>query len=114
MDLTREKTAVTRALAALDQGLQDFVNALAHSDAVYFLEGRGTLRRACEAYGTIDYGMEDEVNSSVVCCGAIGVSGEILKKANAVNALKAEFKLVCASLANRRIRNKSRRKLRLH
>ena len=95
---------MTRALAALDHGLQDLVNALAHSDAVCFLEGRGGLRRACEAYATIDYGMEDEVNSSVVCCGAIGVSGEILKKARAVNALKAEFKRVCAGLANRRIR----------
>ena len=45
--------------------------------------------------------MQDEVNSSVVCCGAIAVSGEILKKAKAVNALKADFKRVCAGLANR-------------
>ena len=104
MDLTHEKTAVTRTLAALDHGLQDLVNALAHSDALCVLEDRGGLRRACEAYATIDYGMEDQVNSSVVCCGAIAVSGDILKKAKAVNGLKAEFKRVCAGLANRRIR----------
>ena len=92
--------AVTRALAALDHGLQDLVKAPAHSDALCFLESRGGLRRACEAYDTIDYGMQDEVNSSVVRCGAIAVSGEILKKAKAVNALNADFKRVCG-LANR-------------
>ena len=55
-------------------------------------------------YSTIDYAMEDIVGSSVVCLGVIGVSAEVLKRAEAVNAAKSAFKQICIPLQHIRTR----------
>jgi hypothetical protein len=62
------------------------------------------VRKICAAYSTIDYGMQDEVNESLVCLGIIGVNTDTLKKAAAVNAAKTKFKDACTPLQGIRIR----------
>jgi hypothetical protein len=107
MDLSRHRAQVARALEALETSIEDLVNALAHSGALACIEGASEadpLRRACQAYSAINYRMEDEVGASVVCLGALGTNAEMLKRAAAVNTLKAEFKGLCAPLYRVRIR----------
>lgn len=106
MQISPHLPDVARTLEALDRGLLSFVNALAHSDAVCVLErpAQGAIRVACEAYSTIHYGMEDKMNTSVVCPGAIGVSTDLLKLAQSVNDLKADFKAVCTRLSQVKVR----------
>jgi hypothetical protein len=48
--------------------------------------------------------MEDKMNTSVVCPGAIGVSTDLLKLGQSVNELKADFKAVCTRLSQVRVR----------
>ena len=107
MELTQLRAQVATTLKALEASIDELVNALAHSGAIVLLEDASDsdpLRRACEAYAAIDYRMDDEVGSSVVCLGAISANAQILKRALAVNALKAEFKALCAPLYQVRIR----------
>jgi hypothetical protein len=84
------------------------VAALAHGVVSLELEPsserRSAIRRACEAYSAIDYGMEDAAGESVTCIGVIGVGSEILRLAGAVNVAKADLKRVCAPLQGIRIR----------
>lgn len=47
---------------------------------------------------TIDYRMQDEVGTSVVCLGVLGVNAEILRRARAVNISTAEFPAICTPL----------------
>ena len=101
MDLSSQRQQVARSLSALETGIAGLVTALAHSAVAANLEAaddRTSIRRACEAYSAIDYRMDDEVGTSVVCLGVLGVSTEVLRRAEAVNAIKAEFKAICAPL----------------
>src|SRR5665213_1255657 len=107
MDLSSQRQQVARSLSTLETGIAGLVNALAHGAVAANLEaadGCTPIRRACEAYSAIDYRMDDEVGTSVVCLGVLGVSGEILRQAAAVNALKAAFKTICAPLRGIQIR----------
>jgi hypothetical protein len=107
MDIELHRQKVARALSALETGLAGLTNALAHGavDVDLQLPGNRTaLERACDAYTAIDYQMEDEVGASVVCLGVLGVSTETLRRAAAVNVLKAEFKTICAPLHGIQIR----------
>jgi hypothetical protein len=107
MDLELARKDVAHALAALEASIVGLTNVLAHSNSEVQLDspdGRGAIRRVCTAYSSIDYEMEDEVGSSVVCLGVVGVNTDILRRAAAVNDLKAKLKAVCAPLHGIQVR----------
>jgi len=108
MDLTLHRQQVARALNLLEAAIQRLIDALAHRPAWVSAEGthneRNAIREICAAYSTIDYGMEDEVGSSIVCLGVAGVSADVLKRAGAVNAAKATFRAICTPLKQIRTR----------
>src|SRR5690606_8123493 len=100
IDLHTHKRDVARALGALDEALERFVDALAHEPIWIAIDGattkREARRRACEACASIRYGMEDDPNQSPVCMGVIGASADLIARAQRVNDRKAELKAVCA------------------
>jgi hypothetical protein len=108
MKFDAERGQVSRALKVLEDSLVRLVDALAHRPAQVQIENasteRAAIRSVCNAYQAIEYSMTDEVGESVTCLGVVGVSSEVLKRAEAVNAAKAAFKEVCAPLQNARIR----------
>jgi hypothetical protein len=108
MDLSLHRQHVARALTALEAAISRLTDTLAHSVISIEVEAaadeRSPIRRVCEAYSAIDYRMDDDVGTSVVCLGVLGVSTEILRRAEAVNAAKAEFKAICTPLQGIRIR----------
>jgi hypothetical protein len=106
LDLSSQRLQVAAALQELERRIAAFTEGLAYSDALITLEGRATsaTRRACEAYAAIDYGMQDEANTSMVCLGVIGTTAEILRKAQAVNKAKEEFKALCSPLHRIQVR----------
>jgi len=108
MDLSHHRQAVAHSLTALESCVKRLVDTLAHRDAWFSVDGarsdRGARAQVCAAYSTIDYAMEDEVGSSVVCLGVVGGNADLVKRAEAVNAAKAAFKAVCAPLKNIRTR----------
>ncbi len=107
MDLDAAREHVAHALRALETSLDGLVDALAHSSSTVQLEsadGGSAMKEVCAAYSQIDYEMEDEVGSSVVCLGVLSVTPEILRRATAVNALKANLKTVCAPLHGIQVR----------
>ena len=99
---------VASALSALESAIERLVAALAHERIWAEIDGAtqeaAGIRNACEAYAAINYGMEDEVGSSVVCLGVIGASTDILKQAKAVNRAKDALKKICAPLQRIRVR----------
>jgi hypothetical protein len=107
MDISAHRPPVARALRTLEAAIEGLVGALAHHPIAAVMEppaDRNPARRACEAFSAINYRMEDEVETSVVCLGVIGVSSEILRRAKAVNTAKAEFRAICTPLHRIRIR----------
>jgi hypothetical protein len=108
MDLVFHRQQVARALTALEAAISRLTDALAHAVVSIEVEAstdeRNPVRRVCEAYSAIDYRMDDDVGTSVVCLGVLGVSAEIRRRAEAVNAAKAEFKSICTPLQGIRIR----------
>jgi hypothetical protein len=102
MDLALHREQVAHALNELEAKLERLVEALAHGAAAVDIEPSRTsdapIRRICEAYSQINYRMDEQVGSSVVCLGVAGISAEILRKADAVNAAKAKLKAVCSPL----------------
>src|SRR5882762_5969620 len=108
MDLTIYRQQVAKGLSIVETSIAHLVDALAHSRALIELEptaaGDNPVRRVCDAYSAIDYRMDDEVGASVVCLGIVGVSVDMLRRAEAVNAAKAAFKAICAPLQDIRTR----------
>jgi hypothetical protein len=116
MDFALPRQQLARALSALEARLEQLVAALAHGDvwielddsaAASPLAARGVttpIRRACQAYSAIDYGMEDAASYLVTCPGVIGARSEILRLAESVNLAKAAFKAVCTPLQGLRTR----------
>jgi hypothetical protein len=107
MDLSAQRQQVARTLSALERGIEGLVNALAHSTVAVSIEAAADstpVRRVCEAYSAINYQMDDEVGTSVVCLGVLGVSPEVLRRAEAVNDIKAELKALCAPLHRIQVR----------
>src|ERR1700730_4259120 len=96
MDLSLHRQAVARGLQALEMSIERLSDALAHGAVLSKVEPAitegGPIRRVCEAYAAIDYRMEDEVGTSVVGLGVLGVNAEILRRALAVNFAKTEFR----------------------
>jgi hypothetical protein len=103
-----EKAAVATALRELEQALELFVTALGHQagpvSAEHSVSSKDALRRVCEAYATIDYEQEDEVNRSPVCLGVAGASAAVIARARAVNLAKARLRTACAPLRDARVR----------
>ena len=108
MNPETRRAEVAKALQSLEASIKRLTEALGHRPVTATIEGAPTaadsIRRACEAYGTIDYKMDDEVGDSVVCLGLIGVSSEVLKRAESVNAAKLALKNLFAPLQRVRIR----------
>jgi hypothetical protein len=48
--------------------------------------------------------MDDEIGTSVVCLGVLGVSTDLLRRAEVVNTAKLKFKAICTPLQGIRIR----------
>lgn len=108
MDLTAPRQEIARALLDLESAMQRLVEALSHRSNIAIVEDetsdRSATRRVCEAYSTIDYAMQDDVNQSPVCLGIVGVNADTLKRAHAVNSAKVQFKNLCAPLQGIRVR----------
>jgi len=108
MDLSAQRQEVAKGLLALESSIARLVDALSHGSVSAQVEtattDRSATRRACEAYSTIDYKMDDDVNESPVCLGVLGVNADTLKRAHAVNAAKLKFKALCTPLQGIRIR----------
>jgi hypothetical protein len=108
MDISAHRQRVAAALALLEKNIERLTDALAHRPLWIAVEHapseRTAIQRACAAYSTIDYAMDDAVGSSIVCLGVIGVSSEILRRAQAVNAAKSALKEICVPLQHIRIR----------
>jgi hypothetical protein len=108
MDLANHRQRVAAALGVLERSIERLVDALAHRPVWVTVEGapseRAAVQRACAAYSAIDYAMDDAVGTSMVCLGVIGATSDIVRRAEAVNTAKMEFKEICAPLQLIRIR----------
>ena len=108
MDLTTHRQEIAKGLIALESAIERLVDALSHgsfpAQVADATSARSAVRRICEAYATINYKMDDEVNESPVCLGIIGVNADAVKKAQTVNTAKANFKNLCAPLQGIRVR----------
>jgi hypothetical protein len=108
MEVASQRAAVAKALLSLETAIERLVDALSHRPVLAAVEGEttemGAIRLACQAYSAINYEMDDEVGDSVVCLGLLGVTSEVLKRAEAVNAAKLALKTLFAPLQRVRIR----------
>src|SRR3984885_6395609 len=108
VDLTPHRQEIAHRLKALGAAISRLVDALSQGNFPAQSQDATTatsaVRKICAAYSPIDYGMQDEVNESLVCLGIIGVNADTIKKAEAVNNAKAKFKEVCTPLQNVRVR----------
>jgi hypothetical protein len=108
VDLSPHRQEIAKGLLALEAAIERLVDALSHGSFAAQVENatteRSAIRRVCDAYSTIDYGMEDDVNESLVCLGVIGVNTDTIKRAEAVNAAKTRFKDACTPLQGIRVR----------
>jgi hypothetical protein len=107
MDISPHLPKIAKALLNVETAIERLVDALSHRPVTANIHGtteRTAIRRACEAYSTIDYEMDDEVGDSVVCLGVIGAQSDVVKRAAAVNAAKAQLKALFAPLQRVRIR----------
>ena len=108
MDLSAHRLEIAKSLTALEASIARLIDALSHGSVSAQVENATTdssaTRRICDAYSTIDYEMDDDVNSSPVCLGVVGVNADTLKRAQAVNTAKAKFKTLCTPLQGIRIR----------
>jgi hypothetical protein len=108
MDLIAQRQEIAKRLTTLEAALERLIDALSHGTFAAQIQDsptdRSAIRKVCDAYSTIDYAMEDEVNDSLVCLGVIGVNTDTLKRAEAVNTAKAKFRDACSPLQGIRIR----------
>ena len=100
--------AIAAALRELERRARLFVQALSHESAPVSAEAARTEREArrlvCEAYATIDYAPDDQVNESPVCLGVIGGSAAVIDRAEAVNAAKDQLRERCTAIRHLRVR----------
>ena len=108
MDITPHVPEIAKALLHVETTLERLIDALSHRPVIASIDGTTTMgaaiRRACEAYLSINYEMQDQIGDSVVCLGVIGAQSDVVKRAQAVNAAKAELKALFAPLQRVRIR----------
>jgi hypothetical protein len=107
MNLERERQDVAKRLLTLEAAIQRLVDSLSQGNFPAQIQDATTgsaVRQICAAYSTIDYGMQDEINESLVCLGIIGVNADTIKRAAAVNTAKLQLKDACAPLQGIRVR----------
>jgi hypothetical protein len=107
VDLTPHRQEIAHKLKALEAAIQRLVDALSQHSFPAQIQDATTssaVRKICAAYSTIDYGMKDEINESLVCLGIIGVNADTIKKAAAVNAAKLKLKDACTPLQGIRVK----------
>ena len=107
MDLTPHREEIARRLRALEAAIARLVAALSQGNFLAQIQDATTssaVRKICAAYSTIDYGMQDEVNESLVCLGIIGVNTDTIKRAAAVNLAKLKLKAACTPLQGIRVK----------
>jgi hypothetical protein len=107
MDLTPQREEIAHKLRALEAAIQRLVDALSQGNFPTQIQDATTtsaVRKICAAYSTIDYGMRDQINESLVCLGIIGVNTDTIKRAAAVNAAKLKLKDACTPLQGIRVR----------
>jgi hypothetical protein len=108
VDLTPHRQEIAHRLKALEAAISRLVDALSQGNFPAQIQDTTTttsaVRKICAAYSTIDYGMQDEINESLVCLGIIGVNADTIKRAAAVNTAKAKFKDACTPLQGIRIK----------
>lgn len=93
--------ALERALEALSQSIAHRADPLAVQDAASEADAR---TRVVEAYGQIDYGVEDDVRSTTVCVGVLGTSREVVALAKRANEAKAQLRQVCSEMHGVKVR----------
>ena len=95
-DHEQHSLAIAAALRELERRLDLLVQALSHEAAPVSVEHARTEREArrliCEAYATIDYAPDDQVNESHNCLGVIGGSAAVIDRAEAVNEAKDQLR----------------------
>lgn len=104
----RGREHVAAALRALERGLADLAQGIAHrtdplavKDAPTPSEAR---QRVVEAYGQIDYGVEEDAHSTPVCLGVMGTTREVVALAERVNEAKARLRAVCSAMHGVKVR----------
>jgi len=99
---------VAGALRTFERELSAFVQALAHSNPLVSLDPRFAsahpVAAVCDAYGTIDYGMEDDVHASVSCVAVVCADNATVNQAEQLNIAKQELQNTCAPLQKHRMR----------
>jgi hypothetical protein len=108
VDLASQRQEVAKRLTSLEAAIERLVEALSHGSSPVQVQSStaaiSATHAVCNAYSTIDYQMQDEVNDSIVCLGVIGVNADIVKRAVSVNAAKTKFKEACTPLQGIRVR----------
>ena len=108
VDLEEATRAVATALRGFERELEAFIQKLAHSNALVSLDAPFASERpmeaVCNAFATIDYGMEDEVHSSVNCVGVVCSNQSTVAQAGRLNEAKARLQAVCSPLQKHRMR----------
>lgn len=112
---------IAKSLRDLESKLSRFAVALRHeaNPAIVFEPGfdrHGQLvryrelgagpacDRAVDAFQKIEYGMEDPINESIKCYGALGVSKRLISDALLINRAKSAFKATMQPVARKRVR----------
>lgn len=68
------------------------------------LDAGASREAAVTAYTQLDYRMEDRVNRSIRCYGALGVPMRVINDAKVINRAKSEFKATLRAIAGKRVR----------
>lgn len=106
--MERGREEVSAALRALERGLVDLAQVIAHrvdplavKDAATPAEAR---QRLIDAYGRIDYDVEDDVRATLVCLGVMGTTRDVIAVAERVNEAKARLRAVCSAMHGVKVR----------
>ena len=108
IDPEPHKLAIAAALRELERAIELLLQSLLHEPVLVSVQGalseREAVRRVCDAYGTINYAPEQEVNETVTCPGVVGAPAAVIARAEDVNLAKEKLKSVCTPLQNQRVR----------
>jgi hypothetical protein len=108
VDLVDATRSVAMALRDFERELEVFIQTLAHSSALVSLDPRFATTRpvetVCDAFSAIDYGVEDEPQSSVSCVGVICSTQAAVAQGRQLNAAKGQLQKACSPLQKHRMR----------
>lgn len=106
--LDRGREEVSTALRSLERALAELVQALAHrADPLAVRDAPSDMsarQRVVEAFGQIDYGVEDDVRATPVCVGVVGTSRDVIAMAERVNEAKARLRAICSAMHGVKVR----------